>query len=117
MKNISIQFVISIIAAAITQPFLPWWTIALTSGLIAWFFTYKYSFYAFLVGFLAAFILWGVYAYLLSNSAGGAALPVKIGQLFGGISGMGMVGVSALVGGLVSGFGALTGNLSRRIFV
>lgn len=67
---------------------------------------------SFAAGFLAGCLLWGGYAWYLDSRNGGL-LSARMGELFGGMPGAGLLAVTALLGGLLAGLGALTGSLGR----
>lgn len=98
----------------ILQSFLPWWTIAVAAAIIGAIFKLN-NLQSFLVGFLGIALLWGAYAAFLNNGNEGI-LAAKMGALFGGLSAVSLILVTALLGGIIGGFGALTGRLGRSIF-
>ncbi len=95
--------------------YLPWWSIALISFLIALFIHQK-SWKSFLTGFVAIFILWAVLAswidmhnqHILSQKVA-EILPLK------GSSGL-LILLTAVLGALVAGFAALSGSLLRTSY-
>lgn len=108
------QSILTIGLGYLAHQFLPFWAIALVAGVVALFFSYRNSLTSFSVGLISAFLLWAGYALLLgSNNAG--LLTSKLGELFPvGSSYLGYA--TGLFGGLLGGFGALTGSLARRVF-
>jgi hypothetical protein len=88
---------------------LPWWGFALTTFAISAFLPQRPS-SAFLSGFLALFCLWGGLAWLLDD-ANSSLLSAKIATILplGGSSIL-LILVTALVGALVGGGAALSGN-------
>ena len=112
MKNFFFSIIIIITGAALLEPFLPWWSIALPAFSVGFFYEQK-SFVAFLSGFVAVFVLWSGYAFFLS-AANDNLLALKVAKLFplnGSV--IGLLLVTGTIGGLVSGFAALSGNRSR----
>ncbi len=93
------------------QWLLPWWATGGLAMLTALWIKIKpgLSFWA---GFLAVALLWGGYAAWLSWANEGI-LAARMGALFG-LSGGLLLLVTALIGGLLGGLGALTGSLARR---
>ena len=114
MKNFLFLLIAIIILGAVTQPFLPWWSIAVVAGVLAIFFSGRPAL-QFFAGFLGVALLWGAYAFFLDGK-NGSLLSNQMGQVFNGLSGMGMIIVTALIGGFVGGFSAMTGSLGRRMF-
>jgi hypothetical protein len=104
-----VQVIFTIILCLLLQFFLPWWTLAIGAFIVAFLFDNK-SFPAFAAGFLGVALLWlGMAAYisLVSDSV----LTTKLNQLLP----INSFVVTALVGGLVGGFAALTGSLFRKL--
>lgn len=92
--------------------YLPWWSLALASFIVA-VLIHQTAGKAFLAGFLALFLLWGGLA-LWIDIRNQHILGSRIGQLLGvGDNTILLVLVTALVGGLVSGFAAMSGSFFR----
>lgn len=116
MKNFFLSIIIIAVAAFALQQFLPWWTIAIAAFAVGYFVKQK-SGMAFLSGFLAVFLLWLVWAFVLS-SVNEHILAGKIAVLMEKLTGGSTVVLfilTGLLGGLVSGFAALTGRLAARL--
>jgi hypothetical protein len=114
MKNFLLSLLLTAAAACLLQLFLPWWTIALAAFAVAYF-VKQNSFAAFLSAFIAVFLLWVVYAYCLS-SANNNLLATKVATLLplkGNLTALFLS--TGLIGGLVSGFAALTGSLTGKL--
>jgi len=93
--------------------FLPWWAVcgvALVVSAIAGLRPAP----SFTAGFLAGALIWGSMAAWL-HSRGDGLLAGRIGELLGGIGAPALIALTALLGGLLGGFGALTGSLGRRL--
>lgn len=132
MKNVlnnkflqfSVEAIIIIIASYFAFQFLPnlpWWSVAIIAGLIAFLLNTKAK--SFLTGFTAIALLWGFLAYHL-NVANGELLAGKVAAMFsvnetisnlGGLNPLRLVYMTAILGGLVGGLGAMTGNYTRKI--
>lgn len=92
--------------------YLPWWSIAVTAFLVAVLIPQR-SGIAFLSGFLALFLLWGLMAILI-NQANNQVLSVKLSQLFlHTSSSFALVSISAFLGGIIAGMGAITASFLR----
>ena len=89
-----------------------WWFFAVVAFLVATLIHQK-GFKAFFAGFLALFILWFVLAFWMDFVNEGV-LSVKIASILplGGSKWMLMI-VTAFIGGLIAGFGALSGSYLR----
>jgi len=70
---------------------------------------------SFLYGFLGLFLLSGGYCawlYMLNDGIGAE----RIGRLFGGISGVPVIIITAVLAGLLGGMSTMTGSLARKMF-
>ena len=92
--------------------YLPWWSIAFAGFGVALLIPQK-PLLAFLSGFVALFLLWGALAFWIDQQNQGI-LSRKVSQLFplqG--SSLLLILITALLGALVAGLGALTGSFVR----
>jgi hypothetical protein len=94
--------------------YLPWWTVAL-AGFIVAMLIYQSPGRSFLAGFSGVFLLWAILAWKI-DSANNSLLAPKIAAIlpFGGSIFL-LILVTAILGGLIGGSGAITGSLLRRI--
>lgn len=116
MKNFALIFLGVFIFAAIAQVFFPWWSMVIVALLMGFVFADKGGL-AFLAGFLAVFLLWSGYAFMLS-SANNHLLADKMAVLLKPLTQGNRVMlfvVSGLLGGLVAGFAALTGTYAAKL--
>jgi hypothetical protein len=88
--------------------YLPWWFIAIVGFIVAFAIPQKAG-VAFVSGFIALFILWAGLSFYVSN-ANDHLLAHKISMLL-------LMIVTGVIGGLVAGFGSLTGRLCKKLFV
>ncbi len=96
--------------------YFPWWVIAIASFIVAFAIPQKAGL-AFLSGFLALFILWVAMSVYMS-SANGNLLVHKISILFLKADNATLLFMlTGLIGGLVAGFGSLSGRLLRKMVV
>ena len=114
MIKATLQFLLTILLGFIAQNYFPFWSMAAVAAIIALFFKYKNSASGFAIGFSAAFLLWCAYAYTL-NLENLGLLAAKLGTLFN-VSGNYLPYATGLIGGLLGGFGAMTGSLARKMF-
>ena len=107
-------FLIILILSFASGFFLPWWVVAIAAFSAA-FFAGKTGKQAFLSGFLAVFIVWIVLA-LFKSIPNDHVLAKKVAELFH-LPGWGyLLLITGVIGGLVSGFAALSGLLLKRAF-
>jgi hypothetical protein len=94
--------------------YLPWWGFALTSFIVA-VTIHQLPYRAVIAGFLAIFLFWGVYAIII-DANNGYLLSKKVAQIlpFGGSVFL-LILITALLGGLLSGFAALAGCYARKV--
>ena len=90
----------------------PWWTIAIVAFLVMLLLPMAAG-RSFLAGFLAIFLLWSVIALVIDVKNEGY-LAGQVGEMFGlGSTSLLMVLVTGIIGGLVSGLGAMTAAFLR----
>lgn len=111
------KFITAIILTALLGYAAPlyfaWWSFAITSLIVAIAIHQKPA-KAFLAGFLALALLWGVQAAII-NSANESILSERIAPLLKLSSPAILIFLTALIGGFVSGFAALTGSFARSV--
>lgn len=114
MKLFIYSLVIAILGYLL-RDLTPWWTIAVIAG-VAGAVSRFTGIRAFLMGFIGAALLWGAFTFFV-NMQNEGALATKIGELFGGMSPIGLILITTLLGGFIGGMGALTGQLGRAVFL
>ena len=111
------KFIIVVLLSALLGYAAPlyftWWSFAVTSFIIA-LLVQQRAWVAFAATFLGLFLLWAIMA-LMIDSANDHLLSQKIATILPlhGSSEL-LILITALVGGLVSGFAGLTGSLARK---
>jgi hypothetical protein len=103
------QFLFILIASLIIQLFLPWWSIALVAFAGGYFLKSSQNF---LAGFLSVALLWGGYAIWI-DLGGAAPLADRVAGILS-VSKTLLFVLTALVGGLVAGFAALSGSILKQ---
>lgn len=93
--------------------YFTWWSFAVTSFIIA-LFVHQKAWAAFIATFLGLFLLWLIMAMII-DSNNNHLLSQKIAMLLplNGSSTL-LILITALIGGLVSGFAGLSGSLARK---
>lgn len=114
MKNFFLSALLIFVFGNLCNFGLPWWAIVPIAAVFVFLLPQKNGAVAFLAGFLAAILLWWLNAYLL-NIANNGVFSAKIGQVFQGLSSSKLLYTTALIGGLLGGFGALTGQWARDL--
>ena len=108
-------FLIILVLSFITSYFLPWWMVAIIAFLAA-FFIGKAPGQSLWSGFAAVFVVWTVLA-LFKSIPNNHMLADRVIQLFPlPHNWIYLLAVTALIGGLVGGMGALSGALLKRAF-
>jgi hypothetical protein len=107
-------FFIILILSLIVSFVLPWWIVALISFLAALFIA-KSSAHAFWSAFVAIFIVWVVMA-LFKSIPNDNILATRVSHLFHLPHWSLLLLVTAIIGGLVAGMSALSGQLLKRTF-
>ena len=104
--------ILTAILAFISGLFLPWWGIAITSLLVA-VLVHRKAGKAFLSGLLGVFLLWAGLAWWIDMKNNGI-LSKKIATILplGGNTIL-LILVTGLIGGLISGFAAMSGSFLR----
>lgn len=110
IKQISIT--ISLIVLYITLPLIaPWWTVAIAALCFGFLASNARSAFSQASTLLA--LIWGIWAQV-QNVANGGLLAGKIGALFGGISSIQLVLITAAVGGLIGGLFGYLGYVLKQ---
>jgi hypothetical protein len=114
MKNFIASVAVIIFASSVLQPFLPWYVIAAVA-FAAGYLIKQNLLSAFSAGFIAIFLLWVSYAFVLSH-ANNDLLARKVAAVLplnGSVHLLLLI--TGIIGGLISGFSALTGRLAARL--
>lgn len=98
------------ILAYISELFLPWYYITVAAFIMGYILKSKANF---LAGFLAIGFLWLIKAWLM-DSAGTSDLAERVANIFALKQKSLLFLVTAIVGGLVGGFGTLSGSLLKK---
>ncbi len=99
------QLIATVILSFLLQNFLPWWTMAVVSFALGYFFGNK-GFISFCAGFLGIGILWLGMAMFIDVSTQ-SILTEKINRILP----LNVFILTTLIGGLVGGLASLTGSL------
>ena len=99
------QLIATVILSFLLQDFLPWWTMAVVSFALGYFFGNK-GFVSFSAGFLGVGLLWLGMAMFIDVSTQ-SILTAKINKLLP----LNVFVLTTLIGGLVGGLASLTGSL------
>jgi hypothetical protein len=91
----------------------PWWLFALGAFIAGWVVP-QHPFKSWLSGFLAVFVLWLAQVYLADNANNSIMSAKMAGILPLNGSSVGLMLISAFIGGIVSGMASLTGAFMRN---
>jgi hypothetical protein len=108
-----IQVVLTVLLSYGAEHFLPWWTIGICAAIVAMGMPLS-KITAFLGGFTSIALLWMVAATLIDVRTN-SILSVKIAPLLGFQSSTLLILLTGLVGGVVGGLGALSGQQLRTL--
>lgn len=108
-----LSLVLIMILGFLLTSFGPWYLIALAGLLGGLILRNQWS--GLVIGFLGGFFLWGIHIGFIA-SVSESDLPARIAQLFTLPSDTILILVSALIGGLVSGFAGAAGGSLARVF-
>jgi len=109
-------FLIILILSFAGSYLLPWWGVAIITFLAALFIG-KTSWPSFLSGFSAVFVVWAILA-LIKSIPNDNILAGMVVQLFPlPHNWIWVLVITAFIGGLVGGMGALSGALLKKAFV
>ncbi len=107
-KNIT-SFMATLVLAALLSLVLPWWSVMI-AGLISSYLIPLKKAAVFFVPFLAIFLFWGVYAFVLS-SANDFTLAKKVSELLQiGGNPYTLILLTGVLGGLAAGISGILGN-------
>ena len=112
MKFVATIFLTALLAFAVGT-FMPWWSIALVSFLIAMC-LYQKPAIAWLSGFLGILLLWSLLAFWI-DTQNESILSKRMAEVFplGGSSFL-LILITALVGAIIGGLAALSGCYLRK---
>ncbi len=110
--KVLISIIITGVVAFFAESLGPWWIGIVVAFLVAAIAQLK-SGEAFLTGFLAIGLMWGISAGIIDNG-NDSILSARIGKLFGGLSPILMIIITALLGAIVGGLGAFSGAAGMR---
>ena len=108
-------FLILLVLSFITSFLLPWWVVPIVTFLAAYFMS-STSKLPFISGFSAVFLVWAFLA-VLKSIPNDHILADKVVQLFPlPHNWIWVLIVTAVIGGLIGGMGALSGTLMKKAF-
>ncbi|MES2773207.1 MAG: hypothetical protein V4722_03430 [Bacteroidota bacterium] len=111
------KFIVSLILTGLLAfalgGYLDWWSVAIAGFVVAALIPQK-PLLAWLSGFLGLFLLWGGLSYIINDKNDGVFASKIATVLPLGGSALMLMFVTALVGALVAGFGALSGSYLRQ---
>jgi len=112
MMKFLVSVVLISLISFIACLYLPWWSIAIVSLLVAIIFPQK-PLWSFLAGFCALFLLWTILALFISSSNNHILAHRMSLVILNNDSPFVLMLVTGLIGALVAGFAALAGSFVR----
>jgi hypothetical protein len=112
LKNI-LTLLLTVVLGGLFQQLLPWYSIALAGFLAAFLAKPSWGGTAFAMGFLGGALLWGTYSAYLNGQNDGL-LAMRLGVTLGGLTPNMMIAVTALLGGIYAGLGAICGYWAQK---
>jgi hypothetical protein len=112
MKNASISTLFIVFLGLLCHFFLPWWSLAIIAALAGILFHHTAA-AAFGAGFVAGSLLWYGSAFY-HNSLDMGVFSAKMGEILH-LKGWQLLSATGTIGGLIAGFGAMTGVLGKHI--
>ena len=114
------KFIVSVLLIALLSfvccLYLPWWSVAIAAFIVTAFINQR-SWKAFLTGFIAVFLLWGMLTwYISSRNEHLLAHKVSLVMLKSDNVPF-LILLTALIGGIIGGLGALTGSFMKKDLV
>lgn len=114
MIRFIVQLILVITFSYASQFILPWWGV-MASCALATLLVYNKALSSFFAGFIGLGGLWFFIAYSI-DAANQSLLSGKVAALFGLANGMQILLVTALLGSIIGGVSALSGNYFIAIF-
>ena len=111
IKNILSNLALAM-AYVVLPLFLPWWSVAIAALVFGYLATNARRAFSLASSILA--LVWGVWAQV-HNVANAGLLAGKIGALFGGISSIQLVLITAALGGLIGGLFGYLGYSFKKV--
>ncbi|NNF35430.1 MAG: hypothetical protein HKN68_15070 [Saprospiraceae bacterium] len=114
MKSLALPTILIAIASIILMAFTPWWIVAVIGFIVALLTGLKPG-QAFLSGLLAISIVWMIAA-VIADSGNQISVAEMMSEVIGGLPPVAVIIVTGLMGGIVSGLGAMSGVYARYIW-
>lgn len=114
MKNFSTFLVIALLTYPASFIF-PWWICGIVSFAICFLVHPGYK-TAFLISFIAVFIIWVLQA-IIANQNFDTSMALVLGNLFGGIPSYIIYLLTGLTGGIAGGMAGIMGNWTNTLIV
>lgn len=109
-----IKLVFTAVIAYLLQWYLPWWSVVIAGFLVSLILSSN-GLTSFISGFLGVGIYWFILAYMVDSTTN-SILTERVSAIFFLPNSFLMILLTAAIGGLVGGLGALTGGQLRELF-
>ena len=112
MKKVALAAIVILLLGVLQFLIMPWWGIVVLGLIVGY--LQPDARKSGLGAFVGGLLLWGAAA-LYYDTRNQGILSARIGMLFQGLAGWHMVLVTALLGGILAGLGAITGSYFRLV--
>ena len=111
INKVLLKIILTAVLAYLLQTILPWWSVVIAGFTISFIVSTK-GLSSFLGGFLGIGILWFVLA-TITDYQTDSILTDRVAGIFSIPTGLLLILFTSVIGGIVGGFGALTGGYFR----
>jgi hypothetical protein len=111
INKVLLKIILTAVLAYLLQTILPWWSVVIAGFTISFIVSTK-GLSSFLGGFLGIGILWFVLA-TITDYQTDSILTDRVARIFSIPTGLLLILFTSVIGGIVGGFGALTGGYLR----
>jgi hypothetical protein len=112
-RSLGFEAIIGLFLGFLLSYFIGWWMLPIATAIVSFYFKTPTG-TAFVMGSATGTLLWVAYSNFL-NHANGGQLSGMLSETFQMPNGAMLATITGLIGGLLGGFGAMTGSLARNV--